>query len=257
MRISDKQQLKPIQLQVALVPVCKIVIRLGVHFHEFVRNIQKAYIHAAEEILTEQSISPNHQAIAVKTGMDRRTISEHKNNIKKSYAEPLNKMDMIIVQLQLLCIKRENKTLTINELKRVIDSVYANHIRSIAVIRELLTNNIITEIKDDEFKLNTLLSQQLQSIEHHAEDVDHTAKRLFKTFYRNLFSHRENITQRLSSQVSTRIKPEKHKKVNQLIADEMKICEERIRNIIKANESLVPDDTFPEIGMSHFQFDDN
>lgn len=255
MNIKVKQTLKPIQLQVALVPVCKMVIKLGLHFNEFVRNLQRAYIQAAEEILNEKNISPSLQAIAVKTGMDRRTISEHKNNKSRSYAETLNKMDMIIVQLQKLCLNRENKQLSITELKTIIDSVYANHIRSIAVIRELLSNNYIRQIDENNFKLNFLLKQQLDEISEMADEIDYTAKRLFQTYYRNMFIAKSKKQLLIKNTlVSTQIAPSKIEKVNKLIQNELKDTQNRLGEILIQNSSIVPKNTYPEIGVTFFQF---
>ncbi|MCF6299622.1 MAG: hypothetical protein L3J52_00635, partial [Proteobacteria bacterium] len=74
--MKNTNQLHPVQLQQALVPVCKMVIKFGLQCNEFQKNIQRAYIHAAKELLKESNIKPTNQAIAVKTGMDRRTIAE-------------------------------------------------------------------------------------------------------------------------------------------------------------------------------------
>ena len=101
------------------------------------------------------------------------------------------------------------------------------------------------------------LEIELQRRKQHAEDVDHTAKRLFQTFYRNLFNNKDRLSQRQTTLSSTRVPPKKQEKVKEQIALEMKQCEERILNIIRENESIVPEGTHPEIGMFHFQFEDN
>lgn len=253
----SKQQQKPIQLQVALVPVCKMVIRFGLHFNEFTRNIQKAYIKAAQEILIDTKIKPSLQAIAIKTGMDRRTISEHVNNIEKSYSNPLNKMDMLISQLQRHCFNTNNNKFTYIQLKNIIDSIYGRHIRSGAISKELLSNNIIIQLEGKIFKLNLTIQQQLEEIAVMANEVDFTAKRLFQTYYKNMFKSNKDKKNHLlqSSCYSTRISPRHHSRVNQLIKDELNASEKRIRNILEKHESNLPIGTFPEVGASQFQFD--
>ena len=251
MKIINKIN-KPIQLQVALVPVCKMVIRFGLHFHEFVRNLQKAYIHAAEEILLSSDIKPSLQAIAIKTGMDRRTISEHKTNKEKLLTNPLNKMDMVIKQLQLLSNKNNN--LSLLQLKNSIDSIYARHIRSNAIIKELLANKIIIQQDSRTFKLNLTLQQQLKQIQLMADDVDYTAKRLFQTFYHNMFEPDENNDLRQSTCLSSKIAPRYQQKVHALLARELLLSEQRINKIMAEYESNVPADTYPELGITQFQF---
>ncbi|MBL4773461.1 MAG: hypothetical protein JKX98_07630 [Alcanivoracaceae bacterium] len=252
----DSKIKKPIQLQVALVPVCKMVIRFGLHFHEFVRNLQKAYIHAAEEILLKAHINPSLQAIAIKTGMDRRTISEHKNNEKKSFTNPMNKMDMLIVQLQIKSIKSINKNLSLIQLQTIIDSIYAQHIRSNAIIKELLSNKIIKQLDKSTYKLNLTLQQQLTQISLMADDVDYTAKRLFQTYYKNMFETRIKSNYELlqSTCCSTKIGPRHHNKVNELLREELINSEERVQKILTKFESNVPNDTYPELGITQFQF---
>jgi hypothetical protein len=247
---------KPIQLQVALIPVCKMVIRFGLHFNEFIRNMQKAYIQAAEEILIQSDNKPTLQAIAIKTGMDRRTISEHKNNTLKHYSNPMNKMDMVIVQLQILNNKKGVKTLPLKQIKHVIDAIYAQHIRSNAIIKELITNQIIKKIDDNTFKLNLTLNQQTVDIRMMAEDVDFTAKRLFQTYYKNMFNNkcRQKNTLMQSTCLSSKIALRHHKKVNQLIKRELNISENKIKNIINKYESNIPENSYPEIGVTQFQF---
>ncbi|VAW33322.1 hypothetical protein MNBD_GAMMA01-1034 [hydrothermal vent metagenome] len=246
----------PVQLQAALIPVCKMVIRFGLHFSEFVRNLQRAYIHAAEEILTSANIEPNLQAIAIKTGMDRRTIAEHKKNINKPYADPMNKMDMLIVQLQLYCGKKESKLLSVKRLQTIIDAIYARHIRSNAIIRELLSNKIIKPINTNTYKLNLTLQQQLTDIRLMADDVDFTAKRLFQTYYKNMFEAQEsdNLELLQKTSLSTKIAPSKHRKVIGLLSEELKQSEIKMKKIIAQHEANIPDGTYPELGITLFQF---
>lgn len=247
---------KPAQLQVALIPVCKMVIRFGLHFNEFIRNMQKAYIQAAEEILTQSKIKPTLQAIAIKTGMDRRTISEHKNNEDKPYSNPMNKMDMVIVQLQILNNKTPTQKLPILKLQQLIDGIYAQHIRSNAIIKELLSNKIIKKIDNNTFKLNLTLNQQSVKIRMMAEDVDFTAKRLFQTYYKNMFENKNKGTSNLtqSSCLSTKIATRHHQKVNDLIEKELKDTENNIKKILASYESNIPEKSYPEIGVTQFQF---
>lgn len=253
----------PLQLQAALIPVCKMVIRFGLHFNEFVRNLQKAYIHAAEEILKQSKIDVNLQAIAIKTGMDRRTISEHKNNINKSYNNPMNKMDMVIVQLQLYSANQKNININIKQLQNIIDSIYAQHIRSKAIIKELLSNKIIIEIYDGVFKLNLTLQQQLVDIRMMADEVDFTAKRLFETYYKNMFkSDEENIKQGIEQDIkllqktclSTKIPLSKHKDVAKQLRTELAESSRKMNKIIMSYESNLPENSYPEIGVTQFQF---
>jgi len=246
---------QPIQLQAALIPVCKMVIRFGLHFNEFVRNLQKAYIHAAEDILEKSNIDVNLQAIAIKTGMDRRTISEHKNNIDKSFTNPLNKMDMVIMQLQLFSTDNNNKIINLDRLQKIIDAIYAQHIRSKAIIKELLSNKIIKEINEETFKLNLTLQQQLADIRNMADEVDFTAKRLFQTYYKNMFETNEQEIKLLQKTcLSTKIPTSKHKLVSDLIKKELKKSSKKMKKIISEHESNLPENTYPEIGVTQFQF---
>jgi len=252
------KQIKPIQLQAALIPVCKMVIRFGLHFHEFVRNLQKAYIHAAEDILIQANLDSNLQAIAIKTGMDRRTISEHKNNINKSFTNPMNKMDMVINQLQLISEKKKDENLSLKEIQIIIDSIYAKHIRSKAIIRELLSNKILIESNGAMFKLNLTLQQQLSEISMMADEVDFTAKRLFQTYYKNMFdSDGDSMKLLQNTCLSTKIPTSKHKKVSKLLTEELKKTSIKMMKIIEAHESNVPEETYPEIGVTQFQFNSN
>lgn len=245
----------PIQLQAALIPVCKMVIRFGLHFHEFVRNLQKAYIHAAEEILEQANLNTDLQAIAIKTGMDRRTISEHKNNINKSFTNPMNKMDMVIMQLQIFNEKKKVKSISLLSLQKIIDSIYAKHIRSNAIIKELLSNKIIIKSDDGNFNLNLTLQQQLEEISKMADEVDFTAMRLFQTYYKNMF-HNDGDSMKLlqNTCLSTKIPTSKHKEVSIILNKELKRSSKKMMEIIESYESNVSENTFPEIGVTQFQF---
>lgn len=246
---------KPIQLQVALIPVCKMVIRFGLHFNEFIRNMQKAYIKAAEEILIQSNNPPTLQAIAIKTGMDRRTISEHKNNDSKHYSNPMNKMDMVIIQLQILSNHNHSKYLSLTLLQQVINTIYAQHIRANAIIKELINNQIIKKIDEKTFKLNLSLQKQTVKIRMMAEDVDFTAKRLFQTYYKNMFDNtNQEHTLKQSTCLSTKIPTRHHSQVNKLIEDELIASEKNISCILAQFESNVVEKSYPEIGITQFQF---
>lgn len=242
-----------VQLQVALIPVCKMVIRFGLHFNEFVRNLQKAYIHAAEDILSNTDIKPNLQSIAIKTGMDRRTISEHKNN-NRPFSHPMNKMDMVINQLQLFCAKNQNDEIHSTALHSIIDSIYAQHIRSNAILKELLSNKFIIQKSANIFKLNLTLQQQLVDIKIMADDVDYTAKRLFQTYYTNMFENKTGKPLLQKTTVSTKVPTSKHTRVLELLTKELVKSETKIKEIIKSHESNIPDGTYPELGITQFQF---
>ena len=244
---------KPFLLQIALIPVCKIVIRFGLHFNEFVRNLQKAYIFAAEEILKESNIDNTLQAIAIKTGMDRRTISEHKNNTLHS--NPMNKMDMLIVQLIQTSQVQDNKNFSKEKLKRIIDSIYAKHIRSNAIIKELVTNNII-EQNNKGFRLNLSLQNHLSEIRFMAEEVDITAKRLFETYYKNMFMNQKETDKQLIqlTQFSTKIPTRHQKHVNELLKKELLVSENNLKKILLKYESKLPENTYQELGITLFQF---
>jgi len=180
--------LHPVQLQQALIPVCKMVIKFGLQSNEFQKNIQRAYLKAAEELLLESEIPITNQALAVKTGMDRRTVSEYRGNNYKTDSQPMNKMDLIIAELQRHRTQKKSTEVTEQELVDKVDNIYAKHIRAKAVIRELLANQIISKLPDGRFRINTHLNQQLDMQRQLADEVDITTKRLFETFYKKMFT---------------------------------------------------------------------
>src|SRR5690606_33269621 len=172
-----------IQLQKALVPVSKMVIKFGLQCHEFKANIQAAYIQAAEELLKEEQTVVTNQAIAVKTGIDRRKVAEYqqqKKRDKKSY----NKMDLVIFALQ-KCKSNGRLRLTTSQLSQIIDDIYGQHIRAKAVITELLNSQMI-QAENNRYKITDTLHQKLSMQAELADEVDVTTQRLFETFYQEM-----------------------------------------------------------------------
>lgn len=246
---SEKRHL--VQLQKALIPVSKMVIKFGLQYHEFRANSQKAYIKAAEELLNEAHIKPTNQAIAVKTGIDRRTIAEfqqdaHGNN------DVMNKMDLVIAALQRA--KTTSRQLTHSHLTSLIDSIYGNHIRAKAVITELISNELIIQM-DTGYLIARSLKQQLLQQAELAEEVDITTKRLFQTFYKKMFAtdHKQNLNQ--ASIFSSKIPNSKHSEVNQIIDKKMRQFQREMAELIKQHETKVPKGTYANVGFSQFQFD--
>ncbi|MCX7555161.1 hypothetical protein OS175_14890 [Marinicella sp. S1101] len=246
---SDKRHL--VQLQKALIPVSKMVIKFGLQYHEFRANSQKAYIKAAEELLEDANIKPTIQAIAVKTGIDRRVIAEFNNN-KNQNNDVLNKMDMIIVALQQT--KAKNKRLTHAKLTTLIDNIYGNHIRAKAVITELISNQIISK-SENKYLITDSLNQQLMQQAELAEEVDITTKRLFQTFYKKMFATdlKQNLNQ--ASIFSSKIPHSKHDEINQIIDKKMRAFQQEMKALIQQHETNVPEGTYANVGFSQFQFD--
>jgi len=247
----DKDRRHLVQLQKALIPVSKMVIKFGLQCQEFKTNIQKAYIQAAEELLDEADIKSTNQAIAVKTGIDRRVIAEFKNQPDQNHAA-LNKMDLIILALQ--NANEQNKQLTHSHLSSLIDSIYGNHIRAKAVITELISNGMIAK-EGSTYKIVKSINQQLIKQAALAEEVDVTTKRLFQTFYKKMFStdQKQNLNQ--ASIFSSKIPHSKHNEINQLIDIKMKEFQQDMSVLIKQHEINVPEGTYSNVGFSQFQFD--
>lgn len=246
---TDKRHL--VQLQKALIPVSKMVIKFGLQYHEFRKNSQRAYIKAAEELLIDAQIKPTIQAIAVKTGIDRRVIADL-NNSKNSQQDTLNKMDLVIMSLQQSRIQSEH--LTQSQLTTLIDNIYGNHIRAKAVIIELLSNQLITKVKNSYLIADSLNQQLLQQAEL-AEEVDITTKRLFQTFYKKMFATdlKQNLNQ--ASIFSSKIPHSKHDKINQIIDKKMRQFQKDMNELIEKHETNVPEGTYANVGFSQFQFD--
>ncbi len=246
---QDKRHL--VQLQKALIPVSKMVIKFGLQCQEFKTNIQKAYIQAAKELLDEAAIKPTNQAIAVKTGIDRRVIAEFKSNSGQQN-EAFNKMDLVILSLQKL--KEKKQQLSHSNLSSLIDNIYGNHIRAKAVITELISNDVI-EKDNNTYFITESLNQQLMKQASLAEEVDVTTKRLFQTFYKKMFAtdQKQNLNQ--ASIFSSKIPDSKHDEINQLIDIKMKSFQQEMAALIKNHETKVPEGTYANVGFSQFQFD--
>ena len=239
------------QLQKALIPVSKMVIKFGLQCQEFKANIQKAYIKAAEELLEESDINITNQAIAIKTGIDRRVIAEFQNQSNHD-KEVINKMDMVIMSLQKA--KDNSDYLSHSSLTSLIDNIYGNHIRAKAVITELISNHMI-EKSDNKYLITESLDQQLLKQAALAEEVDVTTKRLFQTFYKKMFAtdQKQNLNQ--ASVFSSKIPHSKHDEINQLLDIKMKAFQNEMQQLIKSHETNVPEGTYSNVGFSQFQFD--
>ena len=118
-------------------------------------------------------------------------------------------------------------------------------------------NQIIIKIDDKDYKINSLLSQKLITTKKYAEEVDLAAKRLFQTFYSNLFIKQELNSLIYKTISSTKINPKKLSKVKQKISEEIKKTEMKLNKIIIENESDVKDHTYNEFGIAYFQFEDS
>jgi len=156
-----------IQLQKALIPVTKMVIKFGLQCHEFKDNIEIAYIQAAKELLREEHRSITNQAIAVKTGIDRRKVAEY--NQTSGNKKGFNKMDLVILALQ-KCKAGGQKTLSTARLSQIIDSIYGQHIRAKAIITELIYAEMITPDKS-RYRITDALHQKLSVQAELADEV--------------------------------------------------------------------------------------
>lgn len=240
------------QLQQALVPVSKMVIKFGLHCHEFKKNIQQAYIQAAIEILNESGIKVTNQAIAVKTGIDRRTIAEIR---KQNFANDknMNKMDLILQALK-QHKDQHGKQLSHTQISQIIDRVYAGHIRAKAVIDELLSNQIISK-QQQKYQINQSLQHQLDKQSQLADEVDLTTKRLFRTFYQKMFSANEPGHLNQATVCSTKIPNRHHQEINRKIAEKMLQFQQQMTELMSQYEANVSDNSFANVGFSQFQFD--
>lgn len=242
-----------VQLQKALIPVSKLVIKFGLQCQEFKIKIQQAYIKAAEELLHEDGIAITHQAIAVKTGIDRRVIAELTKD-DSPRQEALNKMDLVIMALQ--NARKKHHTLTHAGITTLIDNIYGNHIRARAVITELLANNII-EKTGTQYLITESLNEQLLQQAALAEEVDITTKRLFQTFYKKMFATEQAEHLNQASIYSSKIPHSKHPEVNRMIEKKMQVFQQEMIELIKQYETNVPAGTYANVGFSQFQFDSN
>ncbi len=246
------QHLHLIQLQKALVPVSKMVIKFGLQCHEFKANIQTAYIQAAEELLKEEHVAVTNQAIAVKTGIDRRKVAEYqqqKSQNKKSY----NKMDLVIFALQ-KCKSNGQLSLTGSQLSQIIDGIYGQHIRAKAVITELLNSQMVLA-ENNRYKITATLHQKLSMQAELADEVDVTTQRLFETFYKEMFGEAVSELNQKTIQ-SSRIPPRRQLLVQQLIHDQLIDFQNKMKHLLAEHEVNIAPGTYANIGFSQFQFND-
>ncbi len=241
-----------IQLQKALVPVSKMVIQFGLHCYEFKNNIQKAYVQAAIELLNETGITPTNQAIAVKTGLDRRAVAEIRKQIKPT-EKSLNKMDLLLDEIQRQKNIRSN-LISASKLNQVIDKIYGGHIRARAIIRELLSQDVLKQ-KGKHYLINQALHDYLSEQKELADEVDITTKRLFDTFYKKMYGQNQAKNLNLASVYSSKIPDSKHDDLNQIIADKMHAFQREMQQLITSYQTNVKTGTFANIGFAQFQFD--
>lgn len=238
-----------VQLQKALIPVTKMVIKFGLQCHEFKDNIEIAYIQAAKELLLEENRDITSQAIAVKTGIDRRKVAEYRqtSGTKKGF----NKMDLVILALQ-KCKAGGQKTLSSARLSQIIDSIYGQHIRAKAIITELIHAEMITPEKS-RYRITDALHQKLSLQAELADEVDVTTQRLFETFYKKMFGEDGDLLTQQTVQ-SSQIPPRKQRQVQQQLNQELHTFLKKMEHILSENTANVPVGTYPNIGFSQFQF---
>lgn len=241
-----------IQLQKALVPVTKMVIKFGLQCHEFKDNIEIAYIQAAKEILQEEQRAITNQAIAVKTGIDRRKVAEYSkiSGTNKGF----NKMDLVILALQ-KCKAGGQKTLSTARLSQIIDGIYGHHIRAKAIITELIYAEMITP-ENSHYRITDALHQKLSVQAELADEVDVTTQRLFETFFKKMFGDDGDLLAQKTVQ-SSQIPPRKHQKVQQLLNQQLNEFQQKMEQLLIEHAVNVPKNTYPKIGFSQFQFDEN
>ena len=240
-----------IQLQKALVPVTKMVIKFGLQCHEFKENIEFSYIQAAKELLAEENRPITNQAIAVKTGIDRRKVAEY--NPLTVNRKGFNKMDLVILALQ-KCKAGGQKTLSSARLSQIIDSIYGQHIRAKAIITELIQAEMITTEKS-QYRITDALHQKLSLQAELADEVDVTTQRLFETFYKKMFGVDGDLLNQKTVQ-SSKIPPRKQRQVHALLNQQLTEFQHNIEHILKKHAVNVPENTYPKIGISQFQFNE-
>lgn len=245
-------QIHIIQLQKALIPVTKMVIKFGLQCHEFKDNIEIAYIQAAKELLQEEQRDITNQAIAVKTGIDRRKVAEYiqTSGNKKGF----NKMDLVILALQ-KCKAGGQKTLSSARLSQIIDGIYGQHIRAKAIISELIYAEMITPDKSH-YRITDALHQKLSVQAELADEVDVTTQRLFETFYKKMFGDVSDLLAQKTIQ-SSQIPPRKQQQVQQTLNQELIEFQHKIEQLFSENAVNVPENTYPKVGFSQFQFNDS
>lgn len=240
-----------IQLQKALVPVTKMVIKFGLQCHEFKENIEFAYIQAAKELLREENRTVTNQAIAVKTGIDRRKVAEHNKALK--HKKGFNKMDLVILALQ-KCKAGGQKTLSMTRLSQIIDGIYGHHIRAKAVINELIQAEMLTPEKN-RYRITDALHQKLSLQAELADEVDVTTQRLFETFFKKMFGQDGDLLTQKTLQ-SSQIPPRKQARLQQQIKHRLSLFEKNVENLINEYVANVPEGTYPKIGLCQFQFNE-
>lgn len=241
-----------IQLQKALVPVTKMVIKFGLQCHEFKDNIEIAYIQAAKELLREENRPITNQSIAVKTGIDRRKVAEY--NQGSGPKKGFNKMDLVILALQ-KCKAGGQKTLSLARLSQIIDGIYGQHIRAKAIITELIYAKMITP-EQSRYRITDALHQKLSVQAELADEVDVTTQRLFETFYKKMFGDEGDLLTQKTLQ-SSRIPPRKQAQVQHQLKKQLSEFQQAVEAIFKDHAANVPEDTYPTIGLSQFQFSDH
>ncbi|MCW8870157.1 MAG: hypothetical protein OQK49_05580, partial [Proteobacteria bacterium] len=240
------------QLQKALIPVTKMVIKFGLQCHEFKDNIEIAYIQAAKELLQEENRTITNQAIAVKTGIDRRKVAEY--NQTSGNKKGFNKMDLVILALQ-KCKAGGQKSLSSARLSQIIDSIYGQHIRAKAIIKELIHAEMITP-DNSRYRITDALHQKLSVQAKLADEVDVTTQRLFETFYKKMFGENGDLLTQQTVQ-SSQIPPRKQLQVQKSLNHQLIQFQQTMEQILNDNKANVPEGTYPKIGFSQFQFNDH
>jgi len=241
-----------VQLQKALIPVTKMVIKFGLQCHEFKDNIEIAYIQAAKELLREENRSISNQAIAIKTGIDRRKVAEY--NQTSGNRKGFNKMDLVVLALQ-KCKAGGQKSLSSARLSQIIDGIYGQHIRAKAIITELIHAEMITP-DNSGYRITDALHQKLSVQAELADEVDVTTQRLFETFYKKMFGEDGDLLIQKTLQ-SSQIPPRKQIQVQHELKQQLTAFQHTIENIFKNHAANVPENTYPKIGLSQFQFTEN
>lgn len=241
-----------VQLQKALIPVTKMVIKFGLQCHEFKDNIEIAYIQAAKELLQEENRTVTNQAIAVKTGIDRRKVAEY--NQTSGNKKGFNKMDLVILALQ-KCKAGGQKSLSSARLSQIIDSIYGQHIRAKAIITELIHAEMITP-DNSRYRITDALHQKLSVQAKLADEVDVTTQRLFETFYKKMFGENGDLLSQQTVQ-SSQIPPRKQLQVQKSLNHQLIQFQQTMEQILNDNKANVPEGTYPNIGFSQFQFNNH
>lgn len=229
-----------------------MVIKFGLQCHEFKDNIEFAYIQAAKELLHEEQRPITSQAIAVKTGIDRRKVAEYVQ--QKGNRKGFNKMDLVILALQ-KCKAGGQKKLSSARLSQIIDSIYGQHIRAKAIITELIQAEMITPDKSH-YRITDVLHQKLSLQAELADEVDITTQRLFETFYKKMFGENDVSLNQKTVQ-SSKIPPRKHAEVHTLLNQLLTDFQNQVESVLNEYAVNVAENTYPKIGINQFQFSEN